>query len=140
MYAIETTITCQCEGCSALTITTSNVPLSPLSTENLSKMLGREDTWCAICYSKMAVRDIKCKITKNVYGNIQTGEWFCPKHPSDIYYPYPLEKVKNDPTYSMLTRYQKYKKIAEVGFPWKCPICSSTLIYKERKYLNDFHR
>jgi len=94
---------------------------------------------CAICKRDMNIKRIVFKVinANNEYGDDATGSWRCPFHTSFVYYPLMLKQI-TEGTLSIVTTgqilYQRYLKVAAVGYPWRCPLCAELLNYKVSNY------
>ena len=97
---------------------------------------------CYICSWPMHVQKAEImRIPKafHPFGNPRGGHWLCPKRclSVDKVYPCPLQYAFDDMkerTHMWPSIYiHKYETIANGGYPWKCPVCSSELEYTEEK-------
>lgn len=119
-------VTRQCKNCQK-----NRVDIEPylyLSVNHAASIIQRANKRCANCQSRnMTIVHIQLKILSGwIYGNANEGHWKCPTHPK-IYYPAALERAEKK---GYVNGYNpEYTKVAETGFPWKCPICNEEMYY-----------
>lgn len=126
MIVKQVEVTRQCKYCQK---TRQDIePFLYLSINHAAGIIQRASKECANCKSRdMTIVRVNLKILSNwVYGNPNTGHWKCPSHPK-MYYP---EAIKRAAGQGYRNGYNsEYTKIAQTGFPWRCPICNEEMYY-----------
>lgn len=92
---------------------------------------------CTVCGRGLKIISAAFKIIDNKYGDVSSGSWRCPTHLGRVYYPAMIKKALEQRLNIMglgLEGYEKYLKIADAKWPWKCPICNKQLMYTDEKY------
>lgn len=96
---------------------------------------------CTICSRYMRIKKsvFKTIAAEDEYGDDARGTWYCPDHIGLAYYPSVIRSA-TESTISTLTpivtgklMHYRYLKMASMQYPWKCPICSQTMLYRESK-------
>jgi len=91
---------------------------------------GRED--CYKCNWPMDVREVKCKVSTDIFGTDLEGSWSCDDHPYITFHPIPLRKsYYGDKAARQL--FPLYGEITRSGFPWRCPTCKEPMKYAEER-------
>ncbi len=94
-----------------------------------------KDKSCHVCGIKMEINSVSAKAMKDVFGNQNFGFWTCSKHNSKKYYPNPLKKSITDKSMADFGEMgAAYVTITNNKFPWKCPICTNALKYRDERY------
>jgi len=86
---------------------------------------------CYTCKSAMAIVNVECLVSTDMFGTDVIGTWVCDTHPYNPFYTIPLRKAYYKGTINSHLL-PLYKEIVESGFPWRCPTCKEPLKYEER--------
>lgn len=94
-----------------------------------------KNKFCHMCGVKMEISNVSAKTMKNVFGDENYGFWMCPKHNGKLYYPNPLKRATTDKSMKGFGEMgAAYVTITDNKFPWKCPICTNVLKYKDERH------
>jgi hypothetical protein len=94
-----------------------------------------KNKFCHLCSNKMDISSVSSKIMKNIFGDENYGFWMCPNHDGKKYYPNPLKKSTIDKSMAGFREMgAAYVQITNNRFPWKCPICTNVLKYRDERY------
>lgn len=93
---------------------------------------------CTICARYMRIKKAIFKTinAKDEYGDKAKGTWYCPVHMGLAYYPSVIKSAAEStipPAVAGKLMHYRYLKMASMRYPWKCPICGQTMLYKESK-------
>jgi len=82
---------------------------------------------------KVIIAHIECVIEPghNEFGSRYGGHWECTFGHIDNIYPIPLKRMVEGTGFVRYRDDNRYKLVAENGYPWRCPVCRAPLVYKE---------
>jgi hypothetical protein len=108
---------------------------SPIPPGDITKINNSVDKTkqCTVCARQMKIEQIIFKTVKDIYGSDMVGSWNCPVHAAFVYYPSLMRKAERKELFIdvISDTAKRYKKIVAGGFPWLCPGCRQTMVYKE---------
>ncbi len=108
----------------------SNVPAGIFTALN---RIDKNKT-CHLCHTKLIIDNIRCKVIKNIYGDTNFGFWVCRTHSNRQFYPNPMKQaMENKSLKAFPGMASHYMMIAKTGFPWRCPLCTQDLAYKDER-------
>jgi len=133
MIVTRATILYKCKKCGV----GYNIGFTPV-TQKLSEVIQSIDRTkrCTTCAGFMSISKAVFTTLKENYGDDLYGSWQCPVHEAFIYYPVMIRKavrnklIMNQAGYNS---FERYKKIANDGYPWKCPHCGKLMKYVDDK-------
>jgi len=135
MLVTKALVSYRCRKCSIKYL----IRIRPLPVK-LNKLAGAINTsrLCGACGGPMIVEQSIFSIIKDECGNDKYGTWQCIRHPGYVYYPSLVRKAKRQrKTISVGIAYhhmaEKYSKMVSSGYPWRCPVCGTFLIYMDSR-------
>ena len=138
MIITKAFITYICERC-GLDYKIKFTPYPPGDISKVNNAINKTNQ-CTICARHMKIERAIFKTVKDVYGSDMVGSWNCPVHAAFIYYPILMRKAEKKQLVVDLVSDMagRYKKVVAGGFPWLCPGCGQTMVYREEKLGVDY--
>jgi len=132
MVIIKVSISYVCDKCGmGYNLRFTPVPQEPIEILQSVDRIKR----CTACAGFMRIARAIFTTSEGRYGDDYNGSWQCPVHAAFTYYPSLMRKAARnrlliaDAGYD---NFERYKKLANDGYPWKCPQCG-----KFMKYIDD---
>lgn len=132
MIITKALVTYRCERC-RISHRLKFVPFPPKNITKINDSIDRTKQ-CTICGRHMEIEQVVFRTMKDLYGNDLYGSWHCPVHAAFIYYPSLMRKAERKQLVASILSgimFERYKKVVVGGFPWICPGCGQTMVYKD---------
>jgi len=133
MIITKAIVTYRCDHC-GLDYMSSFTPIPPGDIAKINNSVDKTKQ-CAVCARHMKIEQIIFKTVKDSYGDDRYGSWCCPVHSAFIYYPSLMRKAERKQSVVDIRSdmAKRYEKVAAGGFPWICPGCGQSMIYRDDK-------
>lgn len=131
MVIIRAAISYVCEKCGiGYNLSFTPVPQDPTEILQSVDRIKR----CTACAGIMRIERAVFTTPEEKYGDDRFGSWGCVIHAAFTYYPILIRKAMRNKLMidqAGYDNFERYKKIANDGYPWKCPHCGKPMRYTD---------